>query len=133
MIDIDNDEPVMVEPPEGNCQEWRRPSDNKLHRVGEPALIWSDGTLVWFQNGELHREDGPAYVENGRDVEFHLFGQRVSPQEHREWREQQLVEQEARRQETLRQLLEACEEATVLKTSLNIGRPLRLQARPVLS
>lgn len=138
MTDIDNDEPVMVETPWANAQEWRRPSDNKLHRVGEPAVIWADGTLCWHQNGQLHREDGPAYVEKDEphkkgERQFFLFGEEVTPEQHREWRERHLAEQEARRQETMRQLHEACEEATVLKTPLNVGKPLRLQVRPAFS
>lgn len=31
-----------------------------LHRVDGPAIIYTNGTQVWYHNGEIHREDGPA-------------------------------------------------------------------------
>ena len=138
MSEIDNDEPVEGTNVWGNCREWRRPSDGKFHRVGAPAAIWDDGTLVWYNAGQIHREDGPAYIEKDQphkkgEQQFWLFGEEVTPQQHREWREQHLVEQETRREETKRQLLEACEEATTLRTPINVGKPLRLQLRPALT
>ena len=39
-------------------ETWLR--DNKTHRVGGPALLFSDGYSSWFRNGLRHREDGPA-------------------------------------------------------------------------
>ncbi len=33
-----------------------------LHRDDGPAFIEPDGTQRWFQRGKLHREDGPAMV-----------------------------------------------------------------------
>lgn len=36
-------------------------NDNlQYHRENGPAVIHSDGTQEWWQNGKLHREDGPA-------------------------------------------------------------------------
>ena len=32
----------------------------KLHREYGPAVIYSDGSRAWCQNGLLHRMDGPA-------------------------------------------------------------------------
>jgi len=37
-----------------------RDAKNDLHRVDGPAIIWMDGTELWYQHGKLHREDGPA-------------------------------------------------------------------------
>ena len=34
--------------------------NNKLHRDGGPAAVYTDGTKHWFQNGKHHRIDGPA-------------------------------------------------------------------------
>lgn len=123
----DNDEPVRTETLFQNCIEWRRPSDNKLHRVGAPAVEYTDGTKVWFQNGEMHREDGPAYeaAEGGR--EYHLFGKEVSPQEFRDQVRQIQEDREKRREEVLRELHEACADATVLKTRLTVRKPLSFQ------
>lgn len=35
-------------------------SDREYHRVDGPAVIYSDGTQIWYLNGLIHREDGPA-------------------------------------------------------------------------
>jgi len=31
-----------------------------LHRIDGPAIIWFNGDKEWCQNGKLHRMDGPA-------------------------------------------------------------------------
>lgn len=31
-----------------------------LHRIGGPAVIFNDGSHVWYQEGVLHNDDGPA-------------------------------------------------------------------------
>jgi hypothetical protein len=39
---------------------------NIIHRIGGPAIEYSDGTKVWYKNGKIHREDGPAIeMEDG--------------------------------------------------------------------
>ena len=30
---------------------------------GQPAQVFDDGTLLWCLNGEIHREDAPAYTD----------------------------------------------------------------------
>lgn len=51
-------------------QEWyERPG--LLHRDDDlPAVETSDGTLEWRQDGMLHRESGPALIEDGRTAYF---------------------------------------------------------------
>ena len=34
--------------------------NGKLYREDGPAIIYPSGIKQWYQNGELHREDGPA-------------------------------------------------------------------------
>ena len=34
--------------------------DGQLHREDGPAIEWADGDKFWHINGQLHREDGPA-------------------------------------------------------------------------
>lgn len=34
--------------------------NGQLHRDGGPALIHPDGSEEWYYDGQLHREDGPA-------------------------------------------------------------------------
>ncbi len=36
--------------------------DGELHRDDGPAIIEPDGTQHWYQHGELHRDDGPARI-----------------------------------------------------------------------
>jgi hypothetical protein len=39
-------------------EEWYE--DGKLHRINGPAVEGADGSRLWYQNGILHRIDGPA-------------------------------------------------------------------------
>ena len=34
--------------------------NGKLHRLDGPACEYADGSMAWYQDGNLHREDGPA-------------------------------------------------------------------------
>jgi hypothetical protein len=36
--------------------------EGRLHREDGPACIFPDGTQMWYVHGELSREDGPAIV-----------------------------------------------------------------------
>ena len=42
--------------------------NGKLHRLDGPAVEYADGAKEWYQNGELHRLDGPAveYADGGK-------------------------------------------------------------------
>ena len=33
-----------------------------FHREDGPAIICSDGRKYWYKNGKFHREDGPAEI-----------------------------------------------------------------------
>jgi hypothetical protein len=37
-----------------------RNTEGQWHRTDGPAIIWHDGSKVWYVNGKLHRTDGPA-------------------------------------------------------------------------
>jgi hypothetical protein len=41
--------------------------NGKLHRLDGPAVEYADGHKAWCQNGNLHREDGPA-IEHANGV-----------------------------------------------------------------
>ena len=47
----------MTEYPDGT-REWYQ--DGELHRTDGPAIEWADGTRMWYRDGRLHRTDGPA-------------------------------------------------------------------------
>jgi hypothetical protein len=36
--------------------------DGRRHRVGGPAIVYSNGSEEWFKNGKPHRDDGPAVI-----------------------------------------------------------------------
>ena len=38
--------------------------NNLVHRIGKPAIEWSDGFNYWAENGKWHRLDGPAHDSN---------------------------------------------------------------------
>ena len=45
-------------------QRWYQ--NGQLHRLDGPAVIRANGTQRWYQNDQLHRLDGPAVIyENG--------------------------------------------------------------------
>ena len=41
-------------------KEWRQ--HGLLHRVGGPAVEWIVGDKLWYQHGKRHRDDGPAVI-----------------------------------------------------------------------
>ena len=54
--------------PNGDKVWWL---NGKLHREDGPAVEWANGRKEWFLNGKLHREDGPAIeYANGRKEWF---------------------------------------------------------------
>ena len=44
----------------------------KLHRIGGPAVEYSNGTKYWFYNGKQHRIDGPAVEYSNGDRDWYL-------------------------------------------------------------
>lgn len=44
---------------ESGTQRWFN-SDGELHRTDGPAVVYSDGMVIWYLNGKRHRTDGPA-------------------------------------------------------------------------
>jgi hypothetical protein len=48
--------------------------NGKVHRENGPAVEWSEGTKDWYLNGELHRVDGPAVEWSDGGKEWHLNG-----------------------------------------------------------
>ena len=43
---------------EDGARRWYQ--NGELHRTDGPALEYVGGDRFWYQNGELHRTDGPA-------------------------------------------------------------------------
>ena len=57
--------------------------NGQLHREDGPACEWADGTKEWYLNNKRHREDGPA-VEwvDGILKRWYLNGKCITEQEH---------------------------------------------------
>lgn len=59
--------------------EWRL--NGQLHREDGPAYEWPDGYKAWYRFGKLHREDGPAIVNGNTDHGYYLEGYLISKEE----------------------------------------------------
>jgi len=49
--------------------------DGEFHREDGPAVEWADGSKFWFINGQLHLEDMPAYEGANGDKSWYLNDQ----------------------------------------------------------
>jgi len=62
----------------GNSKvEFRRKSDGKLHMIGAAAVVYEDGTKLFYQNGFLHNTKGAAKTINFCNqlyCEYYLYG-----------------------------------------------------------
>lgn len=62
----------------GDVEYW---VNNQLHRDNGPALIENNGRRFrWYQNGKLHRENGPAMIASYTES-YYLNGQYYEFQE----------------------------------------------------
>ncbi len=43
---------------------------------GKKCQVLPDGTIEWYLNGELHREDGPAIIKRDGTKAWYQYGQR---------------------------------------------------------
>ena len=48
--------------------------NGKLHRTGGPAVIYADGTEIWYRNGLYHRTDGPAVIHPNGECDWYHNG-----------------------------------------------------------
>jgi hypothetical protein len=48
--------------------------DGQLHRENGPAVEWADGSREWWFRGELHRQDGPAIERANGTKEWWYLG-----------------------------------------------------------
>ena len=58
--------------------------DGKLHREDGPAIEWAGGDREWYLNGKRHREDGPAVERADGYKEWYLNNKRVTESDHAE-------------------------------------------------
>lgn len=46
--------------------------NGQFHREDGPAIIKPDGTQSWYKHGKLHREEGPARIHADGTKEYWL-------------------------------------------------------------
>lgn len=51
------------------------------HRLVGPAVIFSDGSLMYKVNGDLHRTTGPACIGEGWGPSYYIRGDQLSVEE----------------------------------------------------
>lgn len=44
--------------------------DNEIHREDGPAIIYKNGSVAYCKNGKFHREDGPAVINAHGFVQY---------------------------------------------------------------
>ena len=55
--------------------------NGQLHRVDGPAIEYSNGTKYWYQNGQLHRVDGPAIEYSDGSKKWYIEGNELTEEE----------------------------------------------------
>lgn len=63
----------------GNIRYYNE--QGQFHREDGPAVEYAYGTKAWYLNGKRHREDGPAIEWASGDKSYYLNGQQISEQE----------------------------------------------------
>ena len=48
----------------------------QTHRIDGPAVVYPDGSLMWYRNNRLHREDGAAIIHPDGEQHWYQSGKR---------------------------------------------------------
>jgi hypothetical protein len=65
--------------------EVYKDENGELHREDGPAIEYSNGTKIWCWHGKYHRQDGPA-IERADGTKFWYYhGQRMDCQSNEEF------------------------------------------------
>ena len=59
--------------------------EGHLHREDGPAIEWANGDKVWFIEGKRHRLDGPAIEYIGGYKEYHYLGKHIECNSNKEY------------------------------------------------
>ena len=63
---------------------WKN-ENGQVHREDGPAYEYADGARKWCKNGKFHREDGPAVVWESGSYSYYLNGNFYTKEEY--WKE----------------------------------------------
>ena len=55
-------------------QYWYNEHD-QLHRTDGPAIVYANGSQLWYFNGKRHRLDGPAVIDPDGDQSWYFNGE----------------------------------------------------------
>jgi len=66
---------------EYSVSQWKLPN-GQLHREDGPAFMNHANTKAWYINGQLHREDGPA-IEGNNNKYWYINGKQYTEPEHK--------------------------------------------------
>ena len=58
--------------------------DNKLHRIGGPAVITPDGTQIYMEHDKHHRIGGPAVSTLDGTQMYFIDGKRIKEEDYEE-------------------------------------------------
>ena len=61
----------------------RHYENGQLHRVDGPAVTNSDGYQAWYQNGKFHHTDGPAVIDSDGTKYYYLNDELLTEAEHK--------------------------------------------------
>jgi len=64
--------------------------DGEIHRENGPAMIRKDGTVAWVKHGGFHRENGPAVTNSNGTAEYWLNDRHLTEAQ---WRTELLIRQ----------------------------------------
>lgn len=48
--------------------------DGKLHNTNGPAMVYPDGTRMYYVNGQLHNTNGPAAIYSNGTIMYYVNG-----------------------------------------------------------
>jgi len=68
--------------------------NGEIHRENGHAVEFDDGTKKWLINGKLHREDGPAIEWARGKHEWYLNDKQLSEEEFNSWKLQRELTKE---------------------------------------
>ena len=57
--------------------------NGKIHREDGPAIEWANGDKSWYLNGILHREDGPAIECSNGEKCWWINGKQLTEADHK--------------------------------------------------
>ena len=81
---------------DGTFNKYWKNENGQVHREDGPAYESSSGIRQWYKNGICHREDGPTIVWGNGKHEYFLNGKQYFKEEY--WKEIDKIKKERERE-----------------------------------